>query len=71
MRSIPVNPRAAPTADQMKRAKITDRLFAFHSDLNKLLGGIAIDIIAGADITTALGTLKHSHYECLAGARFG
>ena len=53
--------RTKPTAEQCRRAKIADRLFGFHHEMNKLLGGIAMQIIDGADVTAALTILKHNH----------
>lgn len=52
--------RARPTAEQFRRAKIADRLFGLHNDINKLLGGIAMAIIDGADAEAAVTILRRN-----------
>ena len=53
--------RTKPSAEQLRRAKIADRLFQFHSDFNRILGGTAMQIIDGADVTAALTILERKH----------
>jgi hypothetical protein len=57
----PIDSRIRPTPEQWKRAKVADRLFELHAELNKLIGGIALQIIDGADVEAALVIMKHNH----------
>lgn len=50
----PINPRTPPTKDQMKRAKICDRLFEAHSSINRAIAFTVGQIMGGSAIAPEL-----------------